>query len=179
MVQIRFFLAVASCRPDGDDFRDVVTLILNTGITCGELLHLRWSDVDLTRSFLNITSASKRQLRSLRFGERTGELLRRRFARNPHSDLVLGPDPCRVIGRISRELRRVSADVSDHPITLMGIQHAFAYRLLESFSESRTAARDGHSAAAPRKEISSCRRITRITKDTCGCRTDSTPVDTS
>ena len=78
---------------DGLDFRDVVSLILNVGLTPGELLKLHWSDVNLDERMITVRPTTNEHVRRLSFGEKVSLMLRARLERTGSSASSSGPLP--------------------------------------------------------------------------------------
>jgi integrase len=64
--QVRRLVDVAR----GTDWEALLTVVITTGMRQGELLGLRWDDVDLDRATLSVTATAQR---SLRFGMQVAE----------------------------------------------------------------------------------------------------------
>jgi integrase len=93
---------------EGDPLEAFIVLGLMTGLRPGELLGLRWSDVDLDARTLDVTGSLKREGSTLRLGdakrgirrsrrrldlpERAVEALRAHRARQREQRLLVGPD---------------------------------------------------------------------------------------
>lgn len=135
--EIRYLVAIASGMPNALDVKDVVALMVNVGLTPGELLGLRFSDINFDRRFITVSSETGEVLRRLSFGEKVFKLLRARCEANRSNGFVLGVAPKVVLCRVSRQLRAISAHFGTNVVTLVAIQHAFAKRLLESLSNAR------------------------------------------
>ncbi len=132
--EIQYLVAIASGMPNAIDVRDVVALIVNVGLTPGELLGLRCSDINFDKRFVAVSSITGEVLRRLPFGEKVFRLLRARCEANGAAGFVLGVAPNVVLCRVSRQLRAISAHIGTNIVTLVAIQHAFARRVLDSLS---------------------------------------------
>ena len=125
------------------DLREVVTIILNTGIRAGELCQLRWADVDVHRRRFVVVNAKSPSIRSIPFGPKTLQILEARREREREAEYVLGNSPRRFLHRVSHQLRTVCASIGVDGVTLrvlrctffarMGTPDALTYALLDIF----------------------------------------------
>jgi integrase len=134
--EILHLVAIAIDMPGGLDFRDVVSLIWNAGLTPGELLGIRWSDVNFDDRIITVSSITGKHIRRIPFGEKVWLMLRARLERANSSDAILGAAPNVVLGRVSRRLRALSADSCDNIVTLIGLRRAFVQRVLDSVCDA-------------------------------------------
>jgi integrase len=134
--EIRYLVAIASSMPNALDLRDVMALMLNVGLTPGELLRLRCSDINFDERFITVSSTTGGVLRCLSFGEKVFQLLRVRYEANGSTGFVLGVAPNLVLCRASRQLRCISTHICTNTVTLVAIQHAFARRVFDSLSDA-------------------------------------------
>lgn len=143
----------------GDPLELAWHLLATTGMRRGEVLGLRWSDIDLVRRTITISRAAvvvshklvdsqpktKRSRRTLPIDARTEKLVRRHRSRQLEERLMSGvpageddllftwPD-----GRpihptwLSKKFRKVSAEAGLPPIRLHDLRHSFATAALAS-----------------------------------------------
>jgi integrase len=127
---------IAAGISDARDLRDVVSLILNVGLTPGELLWLEWADVSFDKGLITVRSMTGKPARLLHFGEKVCLMLDARAKRVGSPGFVLGAAPSIVLGRVSRQLRALSEYFCANIVTLVAVQHAFAKRVLDSLSDA-------------------------------------------
>ena len=129
--EIWYLVAIAASMPSALDLRDVVSLILNVGLTPGGD-----SDVNLDKRVITVSSAAGEHMRRVSFGERVCMMLYARLEGTGSSGFVLGATPNAVLCRVSRQLRVLSEHTCTNIVTLVAIQQAFAGRVLESVSDA-------------------------------------------
>lgn len=86
--------------PHTSNLKDVVTIVLNTGLRSNELCNLRWKDINFTECHMSVQSKTG-QTRTVPFGPRVLQRLRVRKDREDQSEYVLGDRPRALLRRVS------------------------------------------------------------------------------
>lgn len=118
------------------DLRDAIILCLNTGLRYGELVRLRWLDVDFHARFLSVPDEDKRKPGGkIPLNETACNLLRERKKRSKDSPLVFPPyaggkqrsNLSHLFTRIVRETG-LNEGISDprHKVVFHTLRHTFA-----------------------------------------------------
>jgi integrase len=128
--ELQRILAAAKNNPATEDLHDLVTIVSRTGIRNGEVVRLRWSDIDLDKGQL-VVDAKASGTRTVPFEAESLKAFEALRARRPGSELLLGNSPRGVFDRVSRQLRTLSAQVGTRFITFPAIRHTFCKRLLD------------------------------------------------
>ncbi len=100
---------IAECPAGG--LREFVTVLLDSGIRCGEALRLTWRDVDSERNVLTVRESKNREPRIVPMPSRARAVL---------SAMRLAADPQRVPGYVFGNLRTLNA--SEEPILLPSLR---------------------------------------------------------
>jgi integrase len=116
----------------GQDLRDVIIIIFNTGSRPRELTNLRWSSVDLSSRFFVAGSRESRYLRKVPFGSQTLEVLQDRRKRQPDSEFVLGTNPERLLRKATIQLAKLSLAIRKNPVRLHELRQVFINRWIVS-----------------------------------------------
>lgn len=117
--QIARIVQTANANPKLWDLRDIAKLLADTGLRRGELVVLRWSDVDVAKSRISVQNCMSLYGRYVPFGSRAAEALESLRQRRPGSELVLGDDAGRLLSRCVPQLKKLTAEI--------GIPHAGLY----------------------------------------------------
>lgn len=124
--EIASLLAAAGETPLAEDVRDVVTILLHTGMRPSELCELRWSDVDFEERSITINSPKTLRARRIPIAGKTIDVLRARRERQPSTDYVFGQRPRSVLNRVARRINLLCDRIGARRITLHSFRHAFA-----------------------------------------------------
>ena len=125
--ELKKILSAAQNNPVMEDLHNLVTIISRTGIRAGEMVRLRWSDVDLDKGQLVVDAKIGKH--AIPFDAECRKAFAALHARRPKSGLVLGDSPSGVRYRMSRQLRTLSAQIGMRPITFQLLRHTFFTRL--------------------------------------------------
>lgn len=125
--EIRAILAAAGTDPKLGDLQDVVSILLYTGMRCGELRELRWSDINFEDKSITIIAGKTVRTRSIPVADWLIEVLRERRQRLPDQECVLGTSPRRVLDRVAHQFRIVSTRTLGRTFNLHSLRHTFAW----------------------------------------------------
>jgi integrase len=114
--QIARIVEKANVNPKLWDLRDIAQLLADTGLRGGELVVLRWSDVNMAKSRISVQNSISLYGRYVPFGPRAAEALESLRQRRPGSELVLGGKASRLLRRCALQLKELAAEI--------GIPHA-------------------------------------------------------
>lgn len=126
--QFRALLTIVGAEPVASDLKAILTIIYHTGIRPGELIGLRWVDVNVAKRFMVVNSKKDSDRRRVPFGDKVFQVLRERRAKEPRSEFVFGSSPDRVLCRSCEQLRALSDRNGIEPIGLSSIRYAFMSR---------------------------------------------------
>jgi integrase len=129
--QLNRILALLEKDPRMSDVRDVVVIVGDTGLRSGEVMNLRWADIDTSRRRLTISSKTF-YLRVVSLGEETLRVLEARHRRQPESEYVLGASPRKALEHVSRKLAALSVSVCMKNISLQSLRLTCLARLFNS-----------------------------------------------
>jgi integrase len=110
--------------PHKSDLKDVVTIVLNTGLRSNELCNLHWNDINFTDCQMSVRSKSG-HIRKVPFGPEVFQLLCARKDREAQSEYVLGDSPRVLLNRVSRQLVVFSAFCFKFIVTLHTLRNTF------------------------------------------------------
>ena len=125
---------LACCSPV---VRPIVIMALNTGMRKGEILHLRWGEVDLHNRLVKITRTKNNELKILPLNDRLYDLLLSLERGRPESYVFANPNgkPYRDVKKgFAAALRR--AGIED--FRFHDLRHTFASRLVMAGVDIRT-----------------------------------------
>ncbi len=130
--QLHSLLSLSHDDPSLRDVHGVITIIINTGLRPGELQNLLWCNVDIRKSRALIPNYKSNRYggRYVPFGAKTLQTLKALHDSEPSSEIVLGASAHRRLNRVSRKLRVLGRQIGIGPISLNGLRHAFAARLM-------------------------------------------------
>jgi len=134
--QLRCLLDFTANNPAMQDLHDVAVILTNTGLRAGELVRLRWHDVDFDRHKIAIVPHKSPCHRYVPVGTRTTEVLVARRERHPESEFVLGSSPEKLLTRIKHQLKRVCEEIGLGGVNLRVLRHTFIYRWVASGGNS-------------------------------------------
>lgn len=129
--EIDALLQAAGQLPKGQDLRELIIVILNTGIRHDELASLRWSDVDLSRGTIEVNAGKGPCKRKVPFDRLTLEALQAFQKRLPDSEYVLGSNPKALLRKISAQLAKISVGIRKIPICLHDLRWSFMNRWIK------------------------------------------------
>jgi integrase len=118
-------------HPGMRDLRDVLRIVLGTGIRVRELRELRWTDVDFPQRMLSVT-ANPGNVRHVPLELETLRVLEERHGRQPESEYVLGTSPRVILDRVSRKLATLSISLGIGRVSLHMLRSTFIERLVSS-----------------------------------------------
>jgi integrase len=131
------FRRLVECIKEGW-FREVVLFAVLTGMRKGEILNLRWSDVDLQRRVLNIeTSASFKtkqgKRRTIPLNDSAAYLLRNREGKSPSEFVFILNDKPLNAGWVTHLFKRYvrKAGLADERLHYHSLRHTFASWLVQ------------------------------------------------
>ena len=140
-----------------------IRLLILTGARVGEVLHLRWAEVDFERSFLRLDD-SKTGAKVIHLGEAAVVVLRH-LSNQPHSEWVIpGAIPNKPLVNLRKPWRRIRKIAELEGVRLHDLRHSFAsvaavgglslpmIGALLGHSQPATTARYAHLAANPVKQ---------------------------
>jgi integrase len=111
------------------DLHDLMTIVSHTGIRPGELAELLWSEVDLDKRQVTVTSKTS-STRTMPLDAESCKALDELHARRPESQLLLGDSPLGVRKSVSHQLRTLTAQIGMRNVTFHALRHAFFTRLV-------------------------------------------------
>jgi integrase len=126
--QIDRIMAVTNANPRLHITRDVVRILLETGMRLGELRNLRVSDVDVANNRLYI-SGTKTEGRFVPLSPRGLNALQSLHSQHSSSAFVLGEQSSHVLRRVSLTFRKIASEVGATDHSLHSLRHVFAMRL--------------------------------------------------
>jgi integrase len=129
--QLNRLLALLEKDPRLSDVHDVVVIVADTGLRAGELMNLRWADIDTSRRKLTISSNTF-YLRVVSFADATLRVFEARRQHQPESEFVLGVSPRKAIERASHRLAALSASVGMKNVSLHSLRLTCLARLFMS-----------------------------------------------
>jgi len=118
----------------GDRLQPMVLLALNTGLRRGELLALRWADVDLTAKLLTVTgtNAKSGNTRHIPLNAEAVTVLETWRTLRKDDGLLFGRRDGRRMKRTSRGWARVKEDAGITNFRFHDLRHHFASRMVQS-----------------------------------------------
>jgi len=123
-------LLLAASTRQGPHMRTVITLGWETGMREGEILSLRWSDVDLVRHFVRLVQTKTGEPRKVPLTEAAERALREWRRRD---SVYVFPAPGREghIGLVSRAFSRIAGRASVEGVRFHDLRHTFCTRHVE------------------------------------------------
>jgi integrase/recombinase XerD len=131
--EVNKLLSAAERYAAGVHVKDIITIVLNTGLSVGELRDLRWKDVDLEARHMYVSTRGLK--RKVPFGPKTLEVFQARRERQTDSELVLGKSPQSVIRRVTQQIRTLSNNIGKSRFTLASLRHTFVMRWVRHGSD--------------------------------------------
>ena len=126
--QLDGIMSIANADPRLHITRDVVQLLLETGMRSGELCNLRVLDVDVANNRLHI-SGVKTGGRYIPLTPRALNALQSLRAQYSSSSFVLGDKACLVLRRVSLTFRKIAGEIGIGDCSLHSLRRFFARRL--------------------------------------------------
>lgn len=126
--QVDRILTLVEADPHLHITRDVVRILLETGIRSGELRNLRVSDVDIANNRLYI-SGTKTKGRCVPLTLSALNALQSLHSQHPSSAFVLGEGSSRVLRRASLTFREFAGQIGAAGHSLHSLRRFFAMRL--------------------------------------------------
>ncbi len=115
------------------DLEDVISLVVNTGIRPGELVSLRWTDVNFDQYQIVIDSKKSGHKRQIPLAGELSERLQARKYRLPDTEFVLGARPASILRNVSSELTKLATThFKDRRITLHALRQMFNTNLVNA-----------------------------------------------
>jgi integrase len=127
--ELQQIIAAAKNNPGTADIPHIVTIVSHTGIRLGELAELRWSDVDLDKAQLVITSMTS-GTRMVPLDAESCKALETLHTLRPESKLLVGGSSIGVRSRVSHQLRILTAQLGMRNVTFHALRHTFFTRLV-------------------------------------------------
>jgi integrase len=140
--------------------RPLVMVAIHTGLREGELLRLRWSDVDFGSGSINVREAKSGEGRSLPLNQTALATLRQLRGARPkviqlearrgagESGYIFGPDTPALRVSLNREFRRAAKAGQIDDLHFHDLRHTFASRLvMRGFDLYRVQTLLGHKTA--------------------------------
>jgi integrase len=123
--QEQALLATIMKMPNGIDLRDIVIVMLSSGIRRGELERLKWSNIDLNAGALHADH---------RYVPLSGDVIAvlAERATRVQSDYVMGQHPVIAITKASRGLKLAASSIGLPGLTWHDLRHTFAARCVAS-----------------------------------------------
>ena len=128
--EIMKLLSYARRMPNTRDFRDVVRIIVSTGLRMRELAALRWEHIDFSSPAIVVDSDLTKTQRRVPLTAAAMRILRIRRRLQPESEYVLGESPDIVLHRVLSQLRTFCERLGIRQISLNSLRHVFAIRWL-------------------------------------------------
>jgi integrase len=123
--QEKTLLAASDSMPNGLDLRDVVTIILGTGIRQAELRQLRWTDVDIKAGELHVGS------RCVPLPNDVVTALTIR-ASKPCTEYVMGRHPDAAMMKVAHDLKAAANGIGLSGLRLHDLRYTFVVRCMAS-----------------------------------------------
>ncbi|MBN1272507.1 MAG: tyrosine-type recombinase/integrase [Candidatus Aminicenantes bacterium] len=113
--------------------KDVIVVALNTGMRRGEILNLRWEDVDFDRRFVFVEKTKSGRARSIPMNSVLFETLRR-IRRNGTSEeyVFWNKKTGKPIQDVKKSFKSACEDAGIENLRFHDLRHTFATRLVES-----------------------------------------------
>jgi len=128
-VEIKTVEQAIAADPKLSDLRNVIHILLHTGIRPGELAQLRWTDIDLCKMVITVGEKSHRRL--VPFSDDTQALLSAMCCSNHAGAVfVLGKSPAAMLRRLARQLRQLSSSLGIKPHSFYALRCTWACRML-------------------------------------------------
>lgn len=122
--ELRSLKTACSSNPRLQDIWDVIGIVANTGIRMGELLALRWADVDLSRRSLTISDRKTGCSRLVPIGRETAAIMRMRFNREGGAPYVTK----QLMNRILKQASDLSMRVCNRRLRISDFRSSFGQR---------------------------------------------------
>lgn len=147
--QISAIVTAANSDPSLRSVRDVVQVVLHTGLLSSQLSNLRISDVDIENNRLRLDShLSPSGQRFVPLSPMTLVALLHLHDLNPESEFVMGDNAAVRISFVRRSLRRLGEQTGNRNLRLHSFRSTFAAMLiLAKVDRSTRAELMGHSQA--------------------------------
>lgn len=127
--EIQALRTAISSNPELGQLKLAVELIHHTGARFGELIPLRWDDVDIAERKIYLSSQSRR--RWVPLDPDITRLLQTRMQRERPAEFVFGSSPRAVLNRAQRQLAQVKSQQGTK-IGFHTLRRAFAQRLADT-----------------------------------------------
>ena len=112
--------------------RDITVFALNTGMRQGEILSLRWRQVDLQRQEITVLITKNKEPRTLPINDAVLKLLKEKMKTHKESEYVFPSENGTMIGRnnLGRAFRKAVKDAGIVKFRFHDLRHTFATRLV-------------------------------------------------
>jgi excisionase family DNA binding protein len=116
-----------------EHLKPIIIMALNTGMRRGEILGLRWLNVDFERRIIKIEKSKSGEQRSIEINGTLLELFRRLRTANPGSEFVFSTFKTRQpFVEVGKAFRRASKIAGISGVRFHDLRHTFASRLIEA-----------------------------------------------
>jgi len=113
--------------------RPIIIVALNTGMRRGEILRLRWKQVDLERRFITVENTKSGKNRTIPVNDVLYQELARIKAQSGKSELVFpNPKTERPFIELKKSFKKACRAVGIHDLRFHDLRHTFATRLIEA-----------------------------------------------
>jgi len=115
-----------------DWLKEIVAFALNTGMRQGEILSLKWSQVDLERQEITVLITKNKEPRTLPINDEVQNLLKAKMATRKGSAYVFPSESGTMIGKnnLSRAFRKAVKEAGIVKFRFHDLRHTFATRLV-------------------------------------------------
>jgi len=126
---IRRLLVICDQDFNKQNLSDIVRILANTGLRVGELRDLCWSNVNFTKSLIQVVSRKTMYKRNVPVGPKTIQVFKARHIREPKSDFAFDEGRGGILSLASRQFRIVAKQLGVGPVSFHALRRSFALRL--------------------------------------------------
>ncbi|MBA7494236.1 Tyrosine recombinase XerC [subsurface metagenome] len=116
-----------------DHLKSIIKVALNTGIRRGEILNLKWSQIDLGRELIRVEKTKSGKSRVININSELFETLKKIRGENRKGDFVFtNPQTGCPFTTVKSSFKRASAQAKINDLRFHDFRHTFATRLAEN-----------------------------------------------